>query len=425
MKALIGVGSNLGDRRRNLTLALGRLQELASDGRCAISALYENPALLPEDCTQDWHLPFLNLVVGIDFAGGPQALLKALQQIEKDLGRGLSERWAPRPIDLDILLYGNQVIDEVDLKIPHPHLLQRPFVLTPLKDLMPGGQIPNQGPTTVLAWSRHLAMRLPQWMQIVNLSEDSFSDGGRFTKVDAFAEILKSSVDDNIHILDFGAESTRPGATPVTSEQEWLKLAPYLTHFRDHFAGELLRPLLSVDTRHAQTARKAIALGANIINDVSGLADPEMLSVLRESSCQYVLMHSLTVPADPKVHLPTATPPLKAIGEWLEQRLADLLKAGISLDRIIFDPGIGFGKTANQSLALIQGFAELQKYPVRLLAGHSRKSFMKNLSSPQPDQRDYETLGFSLQLAQKGADIIRVHQAGWHSRVFRGWAHGF
>jgi dihydropteroate synthase len=156
-----------------------------------------------------------------------------------------------------------------------------------------------------------------------------------------------------------------------------------------------------------------------MINDVSGFTDPGLLPVLLESSCQYVLMHSLSVPADRARTLPEDTDPVAAVKEWAVRRIELLQNSGLDPARVIFDPGIGFGKTAEQSLTLLRRMEEFLDLPVRLLIGHSRKSFMEAWGSRPASERDPESVGASLALAARGADILRVHAPHIHARAWR------
>ena len=182
-------------------------------------------------------------------------------------------------------------------------------------------------------------------------------------------------------------------------------------------------PKLSIDTRHPLTAKKSIKIGADIINDVSGLSKNEEMTDILASYPQvhYVLMHSLTVPPE-KTH--TFSPdqdPVKEISIWLEKKINFLLKKNISLSRIIFDPGIGFGKTREQSLYILKHIHKFFRFPLRVMVGHSRKSYMESFSGAVSKQRDLESAGVSLALGARGVDILRVHQAPIHSKIYRGW----
>ena len=418
----IGLGSNIPNRRQHLSAAI---QEIEKSGHpiLQISPVYETPALLPDLAPDEWNQPFLNAVVKIQSHQTAQQFLSILKKIEKKLGRTQNAKWSPRIIDLDILLFGGQLISTKHLCVPHTQLTHRNFTLTPLKELCPSLIVPGKK-KTVLNLYRELPDKLPTWMNIVNLTPDSFSDGGEMS-MENFEPLLKKLHNDNIQILDIGAESTRPGAKPVSPNVEWKRLAPFINCFFLFYKNSKLRPRLklSVDTRYPQTAEKAIKLGADMINDVSGLNNG-MLGILRShKNIEYILTHSLNVPASFHKHLPKDKNPIEELKKWLNLKIRLLNDNHISLDRIIFDPGIGFGKTINQSLKILKHIQEFSVFPLRIMVGHSRKSFMKNFTSPESKDRDVESIGISLALAQAGADIIRVHKAYKHSKMFLGYSH--
>ena len=517
----IGLGSNIEPRRKNLEKALEAISSFMSIER--LSPVYETPALLPPKAKAEWNKPFLNLVLKGQYSSTPPRLLQRLKALERKLGRSDFNSYkekerqangAPRPIDLDILLWGEEgekSYSSKDLSIPHREMINRSFVLDPLTDIFPNPYL------------RKLACQRPQhaplWMVILNVTSDSFSDGGSITNVETFTQKVLHYVSLGVHILDIGAESTRPEALPLSPQEEWARLEPYLKALQriypqpgiptenknlkgSPFLKPFLRPLISIDTRHVSTAEKALKMGANIINDVSGLRthtnrpegsggsgasgassksggyggsgasgassksggsnrydgeiNHEMLSLLRNSKALYVLMHSLDIPANPGNTLPEEKDPLPILCQWLENKLEVLEKNKISLDRIFFDPGIGFGKNALQSLKILKNLETFKQYPVRLLVGHSRKSFMKNLSfatiNPKMDlkidpkidrskmdpkmdpmqeratmtmiaNRDLYTLGFSMKLIQKGVDVLRIHNPEIHIATHLGWNH--
>lgn len=414
MKCAIGLGSNLGDRRANLERAVQSLARVAKVLRTSV--IYETPALVLDGSPKEWKLPFLNAVVEIDWTeGSAHDLLRSLKSIEREMGRGEWPRWAPRNIDLDILLYGDENFAEPGLRVPHPEVLNRSFTIEPLKDLRACSQVPGSE-KSLLQHARGLAYRAPWIMAILNLTPDSFSDGGEADSPAVAKEKIIAMESSGVHAIDIGAESTRPGATLLTVEEEMERLQPVLAFLRERYTGKFFRPYLSVDTRHVQTAALALESGFNCINDVTGRLDPAMLELLRASTCDYVLMHSLTVPADRDRTLPEGCDPIAELRSWLNGKLKLLETSGIDLSRIIFDPGIGFGKTSRQSLEILKRIGEFADLPVRLLVGHSRKSFMKEL---QIENRDAATLVLSLRLARQGVDILRVHDFSSHMSAFK------
>ena len=415
MKCLIGLGSNQGDRRQHLEQAARALQ--LKCGSLIASPIVENPALLLPGAPLSWRQPFLNAVVEVEWSGSPSELLRLLNALERQLGRVQSPRWSPRCIDLDLLTFGEQQVSETDLQVPHVGLWDRSFVLVPLKHLRPSLSVPGHA-GSVLSRSRELAESLPLWMGILNFTPDSFSDGGQLARQDDVAMRLAQFEKAQVQIIDVGAESTRPGARPVTPAEEWARLQPHLELIQAVNKNRIFRPWISVDTRHPETAVRAIELGVDIVNDVSGARHPGLLEAVRGSNCQYVLMHSLSVPADPSQTL-SGDDPVGELREWFDEKVEQLLRQGLAMDRVILDPGIGFGKTAAQSWQLLAGVKEFMELPLRILVGHSRKSLFDLWGKTAAPDRDAETLGVSLQLAQKGVDILRVHAPELHQRAWR------
>lgn len=241
---------------------------------------------------------------------------------------------------------------------------------------------------------------------ILNVTPDSFSDGGRFFSPESARRAIEDFIRQGADIIDIGAESTRPNATPLTAEEEWQRLEPVLRGLYLH------NITFSLDTRHAETARKALVYGVGWINDVSGFSDPAMVEAVRQSSCKLVVMHSLSVPADSSLVLPESVDAVQEVMAFGRARIAALVAAGIAKERIIFDPGIGFGKTAKQSHALVAGIGRFNALGVPLLVGHSRKSFLGDKS-----QRDEATLTLSRQLMRQGVAYLRVHDIAAHRQL--------
>ena len=427
---VIGAGTNLGDRAHRLRRAVSLLSlgpdPVLRDVR--VSRVYGSPALLPEGAPRSWDLPFLNLAVSGRTALAPRELLAELKAIEARMGRAPSERWAPRAIDLDILAWEGVALDEPGLSIPHPGLTARPFALLPLVDLAPALEV---GGKPAAAWAEALGeasarpddratrgVVSPRVMGIVNVTPDSFSDGGSsLDPARAVAHALRLA-DEGAAVVDLGAESTRPGAREVSAEEEWKRLAPVLHDLVPALRASRPETDLSVDTRHAATAERAIEAGVAWINDVSGLGDPRMVAIARSSRARFVFMHSLTVPADRDVVLADGCDPVAEVLEWGRRRLAELEDAGIDRDRLVFDPGVGFGKNATHSLSLLRDARRFLSLPVPVLYGHSRKSCFNGLTPRPFAERDPETLAASIHLAREGADYVRVHDAAGHVRAF-------
>ncbi len=247
-------------------------------------------------------------------------------------------------------------------------------------------------------------------MGILNVTPDSFSDGGRWDSADsARAHALELS-EQGADIIDIGGESTRPGAEPISLEEELQRVIPALTAVLD----AVDKPV-SVDTMKAAVARRAVECGAAIINDVSGFADPSMAATAAELDVPIVLMSSYGTPQTFK----TQTIPGDAIAyakAFLEERIRTALDAGVKEHNIIIDPGVGFGTTPEQSIDMVRhsGKFSFGKYPV--LIGPSRKRF---LSKYYPNlEKDEATAEVCLLAAAGGADIVRVHNVACVARRF-------
>lgn len=422
MQIYLGIGTNLGDRAGNLSRALELLGTKPLTIR-RISPVVEAPALLPDGAPAEWNLPFLNLVAECETETQPETLYSWIDEIHTTLGRKAAARWSPRPIDIDILLWGRQQIHTEQLTIPHPRMQERSFVLTPLIALEPRLTIPGLASKTILDWARELPQHIPLWMGVLNVTPDSFSDGGEHETWPAIEPYLDAMIDAGVHIIDVGGESTRPGAQPISADEEWQRIGATLKQLVTRRNSTPLAPRISVDTYHADTARKALALGVDMINDVSGLNSPEMLELAKSGDADWVAMHSMSVPVDPKRQLPVDDDGYRAVEQWLLEQLESWDKSGLDLNRIIFDPGIGFGKNSLQSLQILRRAGELRRHGLRILIGHSRKSFFNQLTGKKMVDKDLATLGASLQLCQQGVDVLRVHNVPLHTSAYRGWSH--
>lgn len=257
-------------------------------------------------------------------------------------------------------------------------------------------------------------MKRVKFMGILNVTPDSFSGDGMPDPREAaarFAEMVEAGAD----IIDIGAESTRPNATPLTTDEEWARLKPVLEIIRDHPLRARVR--ISLDSYHPATLSRAIPYGVDIVNDVTGLTDTAMRELLAMESCDVVVMHALTVPVDPAVTIPEGTDVLTLMRKWRREMIAQAVEAGIDPDRLIFDPGLGFGKTPEQSMHLALHAGELVENGGRWLIGHSRKSFLKLITDAEGAGRDEATVLLSALMMQAGVDILRVHNVAAHQAM--------
>jgi dihydropteroate synthase len=243
----------------------------------------------------------------------------------------------------------------------------------------------------------------PLVMGILNLTPDSFSDGGLYSSVDAALKRAAAMAAEGADIIDVGAESTRPGAVPVPEADELARLEPVL--------GTLAQTLdvpLSIDTYKARVAARAVELGAVLVNDVWGLQnDSAMAETVAASEAAAIIMHN-------RVEKDAALDIISDIRRFFDLSLALAAKAGIRESRIILDPGIGFGKTSRQNIEAIARLAELRNYGRPIVVGASRKSFLGSLAPAGIAAGPAGTIAASLAAAAAGASILRVHDVGVH-----------
>jgi dihydropteroate synthase len=244
----------------------------------------------------------------------------------------------------------------------------------------------------------------PLLMGIVNVTPDSFSDGGKYLDSDAAVAHALGLVADGADLLDIGGESTRPGAMPVPPEEELGRVMPVIRRLVD----ETNVPL-SIDTRKASVARAALEAGAEIVNDVTGLeGDPEMVGVAAMTGAGVCAMHMQGSP-ETMQNEPTYTDVVAEVHDYLCRRRDALVTAGVALARICVDPGIGFGKSYEHNLALLQNCYTLHDLGCPVLVGHSRKSFLGKLLGDEQRDRTQATVGVALALAVQGVQVLRVH----------------
>jgi len=241
-------------------------------------------------------------------------------------------------------------------------------------------------------------------MGILNVTPDSFSDGGDFVDPDDAVKRALQMVEEGADIIDIGGESTRPGAAPVSVEEEIKRTVPVIKKLRAQSDV-----LISIDTMKSETALRALEAGANIINDVSGFeADPKMLDVAAESGAGVILMHMKGTPQTMQDN-PTYEDAVGEVLHYLEERIAFAVRGGVRRECIVVDPGIGFGKTLEHNLQLLRGIPDLGK-SAPVLIGASRKSMIdKLLDREDPNQRWAGSLGIAGWSAALGAHILRVH----------------
>jgi len=259
--------------------------------------------------------------------------------------------------------------------------------------------------------------RRPELWGVVNVTPDSFSDGGLFVSPDTATSHALQMVEQGASVIDVGGESTRPGASRVSPEEESARVIPVVTALAK--AGVVV----SIDTMRASTAAAAVDAGARIINDVSGgLADSEMFAVVAACDAEYVLMH-WRGHSDQMDSLATYDDVVGEVSAELHARVSAATEAGIDTSRIIVDPGLGFAKTPAHNWTLLSHLSELAPEGLRMIVGASRKRFLGELltGNHEPAERDGASAALGVLLAEAGVFALRVHNVGAHREALDVW----
>ncbi len=359
-------------------------------------------------------------------SSSPEELLKGLKQIECDIGRPqVYEKWAPRVIDLDILLWDDLTLDTPYLRIPHPELINRPFLLHLMAMLNPMDNTPiiNKTFGTVAydipniqdCFLKSFTLS-PELVGIVNITLDSFSDGGLYYDADQATKQALQLVSDGASIVDLGAQSTRPGSLMQIPEEEYARLKPVLDNLSDYMkAGDIK---VSIDSFWPDVILNVLKhYKITWVNDQKEALDNNTLKAIASNGCSIVIMHSLSIPPHRDNIIPDDTDPIDIINNWAEKSISRLLTLGFDQSSIIIDPGIGFGKSLYQNIWLLRNIEALQSFGCKVLVGHSRKSFISSFSTEPVFNRDLETIALSSALHNK-VDFLRVHNVRGHMRFF-------
>ncbi|KAI8374181.1 Dihydropteroate synthase-like protein [Radiomyces spectabilis] len=440
--AYIAVGSNIGDRRDNIYRALDLLEKECNCIVADTSFLYETPPMYYTK--QD---AFLNGACKVFTSLEPIDLLAKLKHVENTLGREPTFRNGPRPIDLDIIFFDDLILETETLTIPHISVQEREFVLWPLCDIARDMEHPRLYKTCgqllsqllkVQAESEMGALKIDKvvpmqtvsatqqlwrWndqtyiMGILNVTPDSFSDGGSYLNVEKAVEAAERMKEEGASIIDIGGMSTRPGADDTFPEEEEIRrVVPVIEALR---ARKFDLPI-SVDTFRAKVAEAAIAAGATMINDISGgLRDPAMLSVMAKHKLPVCLMH-MRGDAKTMMSKENTTYERDDVVDEITYQLHNLIQRAISAGvyrwNIVVDPGIGFAKTADQDFEILRHLKEMMTAPDSLLVGFptlmgpSRKKFIGHVTGvTDAEKRSYGTAGAVAASVAGGANILRVH----------------
>ncbi len=258
------------------------------------------------------------------------------------------------------------------------------------------------------------ALDRPLIMGVVNVTPDSFSDGGRFLQVQAAVDHARRLVDEGADLLDIGGESTRPGAAPVALDEERRRVLPVI----EALAGAGVP--LSIDTQKPELMREAAVAGAALINDVNGFEAPGAFAAVAGSACAVCIMHKQGDPRSMQ-QAPQYADVVAEVDAYLRRRAAAAEQAGIARERIVIDPGFGFGKTLEHNLALLRGLKSVAAAGYPVLAGLSRKSMIGALTGRPVGERMPGSVAAALLAAQRGASILRVHDVAATRDALKVW----
>ncbi|KAJ5133478.1 hypothetical protein N7526_004843 [Penicillium atrosanguineum] len=426
-RAFIALGSNVGDRIEMIEKACLELDRANIQVK-RTSSLFETEPMYVLD-----QAPFMNGVCEVETTLEPMELLDALQSIEIELGRKKLIDKGPRSIDLDILLYDQEVFSHERLNVPHSLMLERDFVLRPLCQLIPHER-PPQSEKNTHTYSEYLQSLPPpsptpfstipispkfptlhatdpkrstHIMAILNLTPDSFSDGGKHSPHDMtyITETVRTFITQGATIIDIGGESTRPGSKPVGADEEIARVVPAIKHIRANIP-EAAHIAISIDTYRASVAEAACAAGADIINDVSaGTLDPDMLNTAARINKTIILMHMRGTPQTMTTLADYPNGVIPEVASELRERIAAAEEA---------DPGPGFAKNQPEDLEVLRELSKLRAAEgleyLPWLMGPSRKRFIGHITGVKTArERVWGTAATVTASVAGGADIVRVH----------------
>jgi len=451
----LSIGSNLGDRYENINECLKLLGK-----KCIVlstSFIYETPAqyFLEQG-------PFFNIAAKVSTDLLPMELLDFVKEIEKGMGREETFRNGPRIIDIDIIYYNKLIMKSDRLEIPHERMWERDFVLIPLNDIasqfihpslhITTNQMKLNLSATKTSTKKMLRVGKVDWnlsektfiMGILNVTPDSFFDGGKYNDEKTCLEQAKKLIDKGSDIIDIGAQSTYPGAIQITAEQEIAIVVPLIKAIKKEFPDILM----SIDTYNSSVASEAIKAGCHMINDVTGGSkDVKMLSVAKEHRVPIILNHSLPTPQylqqqqivlDTTIKAPQDKSTLQDIyfnktlinnsdpsiinilNIFFKERVDTAMKMGLYRWQLILDPGLGFYKTYPQSIEILKRGREIASLGFPILIGPSRKGFIgatiakqdpltQEIPKADSDRRLYGTVACCCIASGWGVNIIRIH----------------
>ena len=409
-KYFLALGSNIGEIDKNIDNAIKQLKNIGCK-IIKIAPFYHTKPLLPPNADESYNKTFCNTTIEVETNFEPFEMLHEIKQIETIIGREpIHKLWSPRIIDIDILYCEKQgfpvIITTAELIIPHKELFNRAFVLDPLSHIAPTLSINGKN---ILTESKKQLLHQSAIMAIVNVNNNSFSGDG---SIDANINENKihSLVEQRVAFIDIGAESTNPKSLPISANEELSRLqTANIFNIIKKYKTNGVR--FSIDTYHPETAEFCIKNGFDVINDVNGFKDTRMWKIMQKNTkIEAVVMHSIVPNGDKKNVLPEKANIISILNELVIDVEKKARENNIDKNRIIIDYGIGFGKTAEQDLFIINNIDKIDNRGFRVLIGHSMKSFMKTLGAKTDTERQDMTEKISSLLTKKGVDVLRLHR---------------
>lgn len=389
----LALGSNVGNRYEYISHAIALLSEKIHN--IQHSSVYE---------TKPWGMleqnTFFNMVIQAETTISPFELLDFIHQIEDTLIRVKTHVNGPRTIDIDILLYDEEQIITPTLTIPHPRLHERDFVVVPLSELHP--TIRPRADLEKYIIKKYIMTKI---VGILNLSPESFGSD-YYTDNTTILKQTESMIAAGAHIIDIGAQSTKPGAVQLNEDEELRRLTGVIKNIKQKFGTTQL----SIDTTRLSSMKLAIDEGVDMINDISGgRFAPEIIPLIAGTNTKFIITHSQGNFSD--IHQKYEyTNIIEDIKKYFTQKITTYTELGLSPTQIILDPGIGFSKQAKENFEIINRLSELRELGYPLYIGLSRKKFIGSaLNIENPVDRDLGTTILHTLCIQKGVSYIRTH----------------
>jgi 2-amino-4-hydroxy-6-hydroxymethyldihydropteridine diphosphokinase/dihydropteroate synthase len=358
------------------------------------SLVLETAAILPPSAPDNWDRPYLNMIITGNSQLDPFSLLKHIKNLEKQMGRDVNAPpWSPRIIDIDIIDYDSKRIDTEKLSIPHREIRNRDF-LQYLLESVEYKISPDQKLDTINYNALNYFTLNPKFVGIVNVTPDSFSDGGKyFDSTNAIGRI-KELYDEGASVIELGAQSTRPGYVEIPPSEEIARLDKILERIEN-------MDMIGVDTYFDDVIKYLIKkYDIKWINDVKSQLNIDTIKMIADNNAKLVVMlHGMNI-------------------SWLKNQTGYLQNLGIKKENILLDPGIGFAKSKRENIEIIKNISQIKDMGHEILFAHSRKTFISSFSNTLTENRDIETIAISDFAAMKKIDYLRVHNVRDHMRFF-------